>query len=309
MARAPHIRRDCQCTRANHQHGTRTAYVVDRCRCPECTTANTDRQRYRTRLKLYGRYDAVVDATACRTHIRRLMAQGMGWKRVAAAAGVSESTVYPILYGVGWPGDDYYRPPRKQVTRATHEAIMAVQLDVAPGTPVDARGVRRRLQALVAIGWPQSRLAERLGMTPGNLQRVMHAENVLHRTAQMTRNLYDELWDSEPTAANSYEAGGIVRAKRHARQAGWPPPMGWDDIDLDPEPGIAQFTRTRDRKTHKTAELVEDVEFLLAQGAGTGEIMKRLDASIDAIEQACRRAGRHDLANRIRRAEPRQVAS
>ena len=31
--------RDCQCKRANHQHGTRTAYVVDRCRCDPCREA------------------------------------------------------------------------------------------------------------------------------------------------------------------------------------------------------------------------------------------------------------------------------
>ena len=36
---AARVKRDCQCKRASHVHGTRTAYVVDKCRCRPCTDA------------------------------------------------------------------------------------------------------------------------------------------------------------------------------------------------------------------------------------------------------------------------------
>ena len=46
--------RDCQCPRANHQHGTRTAYVVDRCRCDPCREAARIYEAQRRRTHLYG---------------------------------------------------------------------------------------------------------------------------------------------------------------------------------------------------------------------------------------------------------------
>ena len=87
----------CLHKRADHQHGTRAAYVLDRCRCFPCSTANAQAETHRERQKAYGRYDKYVDAQPVRDHVRALMAQGMGWKRVAAAAGVSGSSMWKLM--------------------------------------------------------------------------------------------------------------------------------------------------------------------------------------------------------------------
>ena len=40
----------CLHPNARHQHGTRTAYVADKCRCPDCCTANTTYEQNRAAL-------------------------------------------------------------------------------------------------------------------------------------------------------------------------------------------------------------------------------------------------------------------
>ncbi|MDN5726078.1 MAG: hypothetical protein L0G99_09145 [Propionibacteriales bacterium] len=264
-------------------------------------------QRERTRLKLYGRYDAMVDADLARTHLRELMAGGMGWKRVARAAGLTGSTVYPILYGRG--GTDP-RPPRKQVTRAVHEAIMAVQLDLAPGALVDAIGTQRRLQALMAIGWTGQRLADRLGLTVANFHTMVQANQVIKRTADAVVVLYDELWDQTPTPTTGSEAGAIKRSQRRAKIAGWAPPIAWDDelID-DPVAQPSGHMQGPGRRTLPRAVLLEDVEWLLSQGEGSAAIPARLGVAASTIEKACHRAGRHDLARRFRTSSPAHARS
>ena len=39
------VTRDCSHPQARHRHGTRAAYVKDRCRCTDCTAANTAASR------------------------------------------------------------------------------------------------------------------------------------------------------------------------------------------------------------------------------------------------------------------------
>ena len=45
----PRLTRKCSHPQARHRHGTRTAYVKDRCRCTDCTAANTAASRTATR--------------------------------------------------------------------------------------------------------------------------------------------------------------------------------------------------------------------------------------------------------------------
>jgi hypothetical protein len=66
----------CQHPRANHQHGTRLAYMLDRCRCLPCSAANSAYETRRVQLKAYGRGTptGLVDATPARTHVEKLQA-------------------------------------------------------------------------------------------------------------------------------------------------------------------------------------------------------------------------------------------
>jgi len=98
---------------------------------------------------------------------------------------------------------------------------------------VSALGTRRRLQALMAIGWDQHSLAVEVGVTNtriSNLVRGINPEVTSHTAARVAR-VYDRL---SMTARDGTKAARYARTV--ARRQGWPPPLGWDDIDTDVEP-------------------------------------------------------------------------
>jgi hypothetical protein len=90
QARVP---RECTHPQARHRHGTRAAYVKDRCRCAACTAANTAASRIATRERIYGRWRPYVDAGPVREHIAALRAAGIGVERIAHLAGLSVSHI------------------------------------------------------------------------------------------------------------------------------------------------------------------------------------------------------------------------
>lgn len=230
---------------SHRQHGTRVKYVVDKCRCAPCRQANSLAAAERRRLNAYGR-PAYIDATPARTHVRRLGAQGMGWKRVARAAGLSPSTVWKLMYGDPARG----RQPNKRVKPATAAKILAVELDLADGAKIDATGTRRRLQGLVAIGYSQSYLARRLGIHPGNFGTMFHHRGqVVVATARAVADLYDELSMTPRQAVDQRTKISISRAKNQAARSMWLPPLAWDDDTIDdpaaqPEVGF-EVARTK----------------------------------------------------------------
>lgn len=221
-------KRDCACPNTHHEHGTRNAYVVDKCRCRPCRDAASAYERRRAKDRAYGR-DAYVDAAPARAHIQRLQAQGMGWKRIARAAGLNESVVWKIIYG------DHSRnlAPSRRVTPKTSEKILAVTLDLAPGATIDGTGTRRRLQALVAIGWSISELARRLDALPSNFGATIHGrKQVTVATATKARDLYEQLWDT-PAPPSGRHGSVPIRARNYAKRMGWVPPLAWDDETID----------------------------------------------------------------------------
>jgi hypothetical protein len=63
------VRRECTHLDSCHLHGTRAAYVKDRCRCTDCTAANTAASRLANRERSYGRWQPYVDARPVHEHI------------------------------------------------------------------------------------------------------------------------------------------------------------------------------------------------------------------------------------------------
>ncbi|MEI4273910.1 hypothetical protein TEK04_19490 [Klenkia sp. LSe6-5] len=225
-------KRPCLHPRVQHEHGTRLAYALDRCRCLPCSAANSAYEGARARAKAYGRPTTTwVDAGPARVHVEQLQAAGLGWKRVAAVAGVHGSAVSRLIYGRKRENGKQEPPPRR-IKGDVARALLAVPIpapdQLLGGAKVDGTGTRRRLQALVAIGYPLSRLAGRLGMEPGNFSRVIAADVVVASTHRAVAALYDELWD-QPQHAGC----GATRARRRAEHEGWPPPAAWDDDTID----------------------------------------------------------------------------
>lgn len=219
---------------AKHQHGTYVMAKLDGCRCLPCSTATSEYNAARTRAQAYGTWSPYVDARPAAQHLRALSAAGMGWKRAAAAAGVPESSVYPLLYG---KPDRNGGKPRTKARRTTVEAILAVPMptldDLGETVIVDGTGTRRRLQALITLGWSVQRLAAHRGLDRQALDGALSQRSVQARTARAVRALYDALWDQSPDATTPGEARGITLAKRRAAQMSWAPPLAWDDDTID----------------------------------------------------------------------------
>ena len=125
-------RRNCRHERTHHLHGTRAAYVKDRCRCKRCRRANTADSRTSHRERTYGRWEPYVDAGPARAHILALREAGFGLRRIAQLAGVSTTTLRAIIDPVPTatipaPRSDP-RPPRRSWPSGTNAPP-------APGTP------------------------------------------------------------------------------------------------------------------------------------------------------------------------------
>lgn len=301
----------CECKQANHQHGTDTMYKVHECRCADCREAATERARQRRREHLYGRHH-LTDAEPARQHVRRLMDEGMGRRTIAKAAGVHSSTIVGLLYGRGGTEP---RPPRKQISKDLEAKLLAVTHQVADGANVDGLGTARRLQALVAAGWSQNRLADMLGMLPSNFGTLIHRHRsqVLLSTAKRVEELFDAHWDQLPPTTTRFEQAGVTRAKREAASKGWATAAAWDDID-DPaeEPKGDIVDESIDYRSIPTLEKIDRLELLILDGYGDFDdtYVRAGWSSCASATAALRRMGREDLIKRLRRNDiARQVAT
>ncbi len=207
-------------------------YKLDGCRCYPCAAAVSEYNLNRERAIAYGTWNPWTPAEPVRQHVRTLQACGLGLRRIADAAGVNRKTLQALLGGRPARGTG----PQEKLRAAIAAAILAVEptLDLlGDKTVIDGSGTRRRIQALVTIGWSQAKLAERLGWEPGNLSALLRRDRTVAATARAVRALFDELWDQAPPEAGHRDKIGASRARAHARAAGWQPPQAWDDDLID----------------------------------------------------------------------------
>jgi AraC-like DNA-binding protein len=242
----------------------RTAYVQDKCRCADCREACRVYEQARRRKALYGRWQPYVPADEARAHVRSLQAAGMGWKRVARAAGLSPSVLWKLLYG----DPTRNMTPSKRIRPQTAAAILAVEPDLAPGAYIDAGPTWRRIEGLVALGYSKRWLAHQLGATGNGLQ--IHTGQVQVRTAQAVQALADRIGD---TPAPPSQAS--ARARNYARARGWlTPTQQWaqefDDGD-EPQPTRPQV-------------LAENARWLIEGGLSIELAASRLGVSPDYLQ-------------------------
>jgi hypothetical protein len=91
----------------------------------------------------------------------------------------------------------------------------------------DATGTRRRLRALVALGWTQDQLGGRLGMSRSVVSELILGRTypqVEQATAGRVTAVYEHL---------SGTPGPSEPARARARQAGYAPPCAWDEHTID----------------------------------------------------------------------------
>jgi hypothetical protein len=237
----------------------RSAYVLDKCRCADCREACRVYENHRRRQDLYGRWQPYVDAAPARAHVRQLQAAGMGWKRVARAAGLNTSVVWKLLYG------DPTRnlAPSKRIRQQTVTALLAVQPDLAPGALIDATDTWHRIEGLVALGYPKLWIARQLGQTGPGLQ--VRRTRVQVSTAQAIAALADRIGDTP---------GYSTRARNYAKARGWLTPM---------QRWALQFDVSEPVRLTRSQRLAEDARWLLDAGLSLDEVAGRLQVSVSYL--------------------------
>lgn len=240
-------------------HGTLHRRKIHGCGCSACRKCENDYMTRRTRLMAYGRWQPFVDADPVRAHVRMLMSYGIGWQRVAALAGVSSGCVSRILYSDG----SRNRGPSKRVRVATADKLLAVRPSfehLASSTRVDGTGTRRRLRALVAVGWPQLEIGAQLGIDRRACWHLLHRDQVEAATVRAVRDLYDRLWNVAPATAGIPPLS-IARALAVAARHRWAPPGAWDDDTIDSPAATPDLGERADRYE----AIREDAEWLMTE--------------------------------------------
>lgn len=173
-------------TAKQYPHGTNACYSLNRCRCDDCTKAH---RAYENGRKLYrGEFPRVppplVDRGPARRHVKKLMAQGMGFKRIAEVAGVPASAVGTLIWG-------RYDRAAKKIRRQTAEKLLAVTLDLAGGIRVPGDEAKAIIVELVARGWTKADIGRRVtNPTAKSLQ--IDAPMVTVAKLQILRRLLEE---------------------------------------------------------------------------------------------------------------------
>lgn len=288
-------KRECPTDSADHVHTHDGCWQEHGCRCAKCVhSRRMETQRQRNRLRAYGRTDLIggdrVNAAPVRAHVESLLAEGIGLERIADTAGVPRSVALDLRYGRRGKRPAAQLRVLTTVLRVHAEPLLAVKIDDIERPILSARGTVRRLQALAAIGWTQTELADRMGMLVTNFSPLIlgYRPRVTASTADAAAELFRTMWDKPRSG------GWSNRARVIAASRSWVGPLGWDDIDKDPEPVVAEASEQT-----KGERVLEDVEWLLEAGEPVEQVMTTLGKTAGAISKLAERHGRPDLARRF----------
>lgn len=238
----------------------------------------------------------VVPATEAETHVQNLVQRyGVSIRGIADASGISRQLISNLNRGL-----------KQGIRRDSEAAVLAVTAESVLSRPkgegfVPNIGGRRRIQALMAMGWRHQDLTPLLGLNTAN---IIHQQGdwFTKRKHDAIKGLYDQLWNKRGPAT-------ALSINRIAK-AGYAPPLAWDDETIDdptaqPNYGARVYAQGRaPEDAIKRADAnVEDIEFLLDAGHNWLEIPARLGTTADALERSLHRSGRGDLINRAKTLE------
>ena len=212
-------------------------------------------------------------------HIAVLRAAGWTGRGIADASGVSPSQVSALSRGT------------IRVSIRVRDAILAITPQRACSRTtgdghVPAIGARRRIRALLTLGWSHAEMKARSGVQTST---VLNQKGTLINasTDAAITAMYERL---------AMTTGPSARTRGRARRLGYAPPLAWDDDaldDPDASPSGIGWKRPASRVT------VEDVEEMADLGLPARAIAPRLGVSRDHLYGCLRKYGRGDLIARI----------
>ena len=259
-------------------------YRLDGCRCYTCAWDVSRYNEHRQKAITAGTWRPWADAAPVRDHVHAIRAAGLALEDLTKATGVGQGTLKHLLWGV---------PPAEKIRAESASVLLSYWPrldDYSPGSLIDPTGTHRRIQALVAGGWPLTHLAAALGLFRQNFVRYLITERVTVAVARDVRDLYDRLWRADPIEAGATPMG-VARARKYAAARMWAPVGAWDDDTID------NPTSTPDLGAEVTRQeaVAEDAAWLVEkQGHTRRQAAERLGVDKSYLDKALSRAGHRE---------------
>ena len=265
-------------------HNTLTCYANYGCRLAACVDRYRAWRARREEALKAGEWQPHVDAEPVRQHLTMLAEHNITLHRAAAMAGVGLNSLHPLF-----PPRQGRRRPRRHTVRAEiAQKVLAVTPEsVLPGR-MDATGTVRRIQALVADGWPMRHQSHIFGF--GNtyvhqiVDRGTNGHLVLSGTACTVAEGFERLKDEQPSE-HGVGQRVINLARNHATSRRWPPTSYWADrMDAIDDPHF-----TPDFGVKRREIVAQDAHWVMTTvGLGRAATADRLGVSKAYIDHAFR---------------------
>lgn len=196
-----------------------------KCRRPNCQLAAQSTRglcEHHTRVARREEGKVYVPSGPAARRVAVMRARGLSWASMAELTGVSTWTLRSI-------GN------RPHTFASSERAILSASIPaaqeelVADGYQLPIVGTRRRLQALVALGYTNAELAKGIDYPLGQFHGLLFSNtHVTAAVARKVKTVFDDWQMSRPGERTSSR-----RARLRAERLGWPPPFAWDEDQID----------------------------------------------------------------------------
>ncbi|MFI0914362.1 hypothetical protein [Streptomyces abikoensis] len=269
-------------------HNKLTCYTDYGCRRPECVERYNARNRERLRAQRAGTWDALVDADPVREHILTLHGAGICNGQIATAAGLPIQSIIEFVQSNRARG----RGRRRRTSPEAARKITAVTIDSITHGRLQATGTQRRIQALVAAGWPLAHIDRQAGASYGQSGRVIRQPIVFAPTARALSQTYQDLRRKHPEK-HGVSRAAAQRARKWAASQQWPSPKYWDRLDsdlIDDPDFVPEYRLTR------SLVIAQDAHWLITIGGlHPDQAAARLGVSRFSIDRALREHPQENL--------------
>lgn len=147
---------------------------------------------------------------------------------------------------------------------------------------IPSTGSIRRIQALYRLGWTSRHIGEAAGLSKDSVKNTGEYRNITRDKAQKIDRAYRKL---------SMSVGPCRQTAGLAETRGYPPPLAWDDDEIDDPKALPKYGRT-DRGLGK-AKLPADRDQLAQEvnTAGIRNVTTKYGVTRGALSKALNRAG------------------